>query len=317
MTSRSVYKFPRLAALAAQKRSELASEMLFHASASDRSIGAHVFVDSFLERFVETGNSGDVDALAAWLAHATARENPARPPAAVAQALVPVLQAAFVNDELLAEGLVPFSAIGGVVRDTLTTVEGQNLSVVGEVDAAIGKIMSHVDERDPLTAEHSRAVASWCSRIARRLGMGEEESADAGRAGMVHDIGKIRVPLHVLRAPRSLTHDEWDLMRSHVDFGDRIAMEDRVLERFRPAIRYHHERMDGSGYPYGLRGEQIPFVARIVTVADAFNAMIGRRPYRPPILPSMALFELQRSKGTQFDPDVVDALEAVITRTPD
>ena len=180
-----------------------------------------------------------------------------------------------------------------------------------------GKVMRVLDERDPLTAEHSRAVASWCGRIARRLNLGDMAVVEATRSGMVHDIGKLRVPLHVLRAPRKLTNEEWDMMRAHVDFGDQMATEEEALHQFRPGIRYHHERIGGGGYPYGYSGDDIPLMARIVSVADAFNAMIGRRPYRPPILPSMALFELQRSAGEQFDPEIVAALEAVLSPTND
>lgn len=313
---RSVSKFPNAAAEIARRRADLASKILFHAASEKRSLGAHLFVDAFFDRFVQAGDDGDIEQLVGWFARATAADNPVRPPRAIAAAVVPVLQEALARDELAVESMKPIAALASVARRVSPDhADGEAQPPLDEVDAAIARVLAVMEVRDPLTAEHSRAVASWCARIARRLGMNEADVLYASRSGMVHDIGKLRVPLHILRAPRTLADREWDMMRSHVDFGDQIALEEPTLAQFRPAIRFHHERMNGAGYPYGIAGDEIPFIARVVCVADAFNAMIGRRSYRAPILPSMALFELQRASGTQFDPVVVNALEGVLSRT--
>lgn len=188
---------------------------------------------------------------------------------------------------------------------------------IDDVDVAIGRLVARLDAHDPLTSEHSRAVGSWCTRIARRLRLDDRTARYLGRCGLIHDIGKARVPLSVLAAPRRLDEREWKVMKAHVTAGESIAKREEVLHDHLPAIRSHHERLDGSGYPDGISGSELPLSARVVAVADCFNAMIGRRPYRPALPPSRALEELQRHRGTHFDPDVVDAMVVVVTGSAD
>jgi putative nucleotidyltransferase with HDIG domain len=187
------------------------------------------------------------------------------------------------------------------------------IEAIDDVDVAIGRLVAQLDTHDPLTSEHSRAVGSWCTRIARRLRLDDRTARFLGRCGLIHDIGKARVPRAVLTAPRKLNQREWSVMREHVTAGERIAAREDVLHEHLPAIRSHHERLDGSGYPDGLSGDDLPFSARVVAVADCFNAMIGRRPYRPALPPSRALDELIRLRGTHFDPEIVDAMIVVVT----
>ena len=130
---------------------------------------------------------------------------------------------------------------------------------------------------------------------------------------MIHDIGKVTTPAAILGAPRRLTDGEMQIMRQHAEAGAVIVAEVPLIANLIPAVRNHHERFDGSGYPDRLKWEAIPRVARIVAVADSFNAMIGRRPYRPPLAPSAALERLVEGRGDQFDPDIVDAMIDVVT----
>ena len=156
-------------------------------------------------------------------------------------------------------------------------------------------------------------MSSWCSRLARNLGLSAAETALVRRGGLLHDIGKVGTPEEVLNAPRKLTPDEWEIMQRHTLDGADIVADLPILDEFLPAIRNHHERLDGQGYPDGLRAEQIPLSARIVSVADCFNAMIGRRPYRPPMAPSRGIEELERSAGSHLDPEIVAAMIQVVT----
>jgi putative nucleotidyltransferase with HDIG domain len=186
------------------------------------------------------------------------------------------------------------------------------MRMVDDVDVLVETLFIQLEASSPLMGEHSRAVSAWCSRLARTLGLSEAEIAFVTRCGLVHDVGKVRTPAEILNAPRQLTPAEWSVMRDHSVEGERILGRLPALHAFVPIVRGHHERLDGKGYPDGLRANAIPLAARIVTVADCFNAMIGRRPYRLPMLPTNALDELERHRGTQFDPEVVHAMIQIV-----
>jgi hypothetical protein len=149
---------------------------------------------------------------------------------------------------------------------------------------------------------------------------GEEIPDSPGTEGttallaLLHDIGKISTPDHVLLKPAPLELDEWDIMRDHAAAGARILSQIPSLQRCAIIVRAHHERYDGAGYPDGIFGSSIPFEARVVAVADAFHAMISERPYRQPIAPRQALQVLQDGRGSQWDPDVIDAMLGMFTR---
>lgn len=183
---------------------------------------------------------------------------------------------------------------------------------VDAIDAKIEDLLYSLASTDTLTAEHSRSVAMWCSRIAKRLSLTREETIFATRGGLLHDVGKIKTPVEILIAPRALTDDEWAIMKMHSLEGTRMVEAIPELRRFVSPIRSHHERYDGRGYPDGLSNIDIPLHARIVAVADAFNAMIARRPYRAPLSPAAAIEELKRCSGTQFDRVIVEAMIDVI-----
>jgi putative nucleotidyltransferase with HDIG domain len=184
---------------------------------------------------------------------------------------------------------------------------------IDEIDVALDDLMTRLDHADALTAEHSRAVSAWCSRLAKRLALARHDAIHVARSGLVHDIGKITTPTKILNAPRALDEEEMTIMRGHAMAGAAIVSEIALASHLTPIVRSHHERFDGRGYPDGTSGGAIPTAARIVAVADAFNAMIGRRPYRPPFSPSIALERLEAGRGTQFDPIVVDAMIDVVT----
>lgn len=183
--------------------------------------------------------------------------------------------------------------------------------IVG-IDARIESLITNLHAKDPLTSEHSRAVSAWCRRLSRHLGLAADDVIYAARAGLLHDIGKVRTPDEILNAPRRLTADERVIMNAHANAGAVMIARDEDLRSFVAPVRSHHERLDGAGYPDGLRTSSIPFMARLVAVADCFNAMIGRRPYRPPMTPANALDELSRAAGTQLDPEIVDAMSALV-----
>jgi putative nucleotidyltransferase with HDIG domain len=186
---------------------------------------------------------------------------------------------------------------------------------IDEIDELIAGLFERLQAADPLSAEHSSAVSAWSGRIARRLSLTDKEVTFVARCGLIHDIGNVHVSGEILQAPRELTENEWDVMRSHSLLGEELVRSHKPLRNFAPAVRSHHERLDGRGYPDGLTGSQITLATRIVTVADAFNAMIGRRAYRLPMSPGNALERLFEARGRQFDPIVVEAMVSVVDAT--
>jgi putative nucleotidyltransferase with HDIG domain len=185
------------------------------------------------------------------------------------------------------------------------------------VDEAIAAFLVRLDETDPLSAEHSRAVSLWCRRLARRLVLPDDRCTFVMRGGMLHDVGKTTTPREILLAPRALTADEFATMRDHATAGATMIDEIERLRPFVPVVRSHHERLDGKGYPDRLSERDISLDVRIVAVADCFNAMIGRRPYRRPMTPANALDQLVQHRGTQFDPFVVEAMVDVVEHPDD
>lgn len=133
------------------------------------------------------------------------------------------------------------------------------------------------------------------------------------RSGLIHDIGKMQTPKEILHAPRALDEEEWRIMQLHPVQGAEIIQGIPELRHLAAIVRGHHERFDGRGYPDGIAGSDIPMASRIVTVADSFNAMIAQRPYRRPFSPTVALEELKRHRGTQFDPRIVEAMIDVVS----
>jgi diguanylate cyclase (GGDEF)-like protein len=168
-------------------------------------------------------------------------------------------------------------------------------------------------ERIPELGEHLEGVTELVGRVATQLNIEGEELIQLHHAAALHDIGKIAIPTAILIKPSKLNDDEWAFMRRHTLIGERIIAAAPALSGAAPLVRSSHEAFDGSGYPDGLAGVEIPLGARIIAVCDAFDAMISNRPYSPSKLPGQALAELRRCAGTQFDPAIVQAFEQITT----
>jgi putative nucleotidyltransferase with HDIG domain len=168
-------------------------------------------------------------------------------------------------------------------------------------------LVSAVDFKDSYTASHSSLVAEYAAMTARALGLKSEEIEDIRMAAYLHDLGKIGVPDAVLRKPAALTPEEGRQMRRHPAIAAHILEDVPFSPRIKLAVRHNHERWDGTGYPDGLRGEEIPIEARILSVADAYEAMTSNRPYRHTLDHASAVAELRRHVRTQFDPRVANA----------
>lgn len=178
--------------------------------------------------------------------------------------------------------------------------------------ASARTLISAVELRDSYTGEHSRAVVEQAVAVARRLGLDEEAAAEVGEVAMLHDIGKIAVPDHILQKTGPLNDEEWTVMRRHPAQGAELVRSTPGLEHLAPAIRAEHERWDGGGYPDGLKGEEIPLASRITLVCDAYNAMTSDRPYRTALSHEVARAEIAAGLGTQFCPISGPAFLALI-----
>ena len=205
------------------------------------------------------------------------------------------------------------------LRAAAETIQNQNVSLEQanrllreRSTAAMESLSATVDARDAYTAGHSRRVQQLALAIGRELGLSQAELDLLGHAALFHDIGKLAVPDAILLKPAVLTDDEWALMQRHSDEGARIIDRLGFLNDAVPAIRHHHERFDGTGYPHGLKGEEIPLGARIIHVADALDSMLTTRIYRAARPAMEAMDELNRAAGTQFCPRCVEALERVL-----
>jgi putative nucleotidyltransferase with HDIG domain len=171
-----------------------------------------------------------------------------------------------------------------------------------------------LDAKDAYTRGHSERVAALGRRVAAALGLEADQVDAVGEAGLLHDIGKIGVPEPTLQKSGPLTSEEWQAMRRHPLVGAQIVAPFDFFARAAPFIRHHHERWDGSGYPDGLAGAAIPLGARIVAVADVFDALTSRRPYRAAISRVAALAQLLDDAGRTLDPDVVRACDGLLRR---
>lgn len=173
-------------------------------------------------------------------------------------------------------------------------------------------IAKTVDAKDENTSQHSIRVSEYSVLIARKLGFDEQACDELRRTALLHDIGKIAIPDSVLNKPSRLTDEEYEIMKSHVVKGADILKNFTLLEHVDEGVLYHHERYDGRGYVHGLKGEEIPLNARIIGIADAFDAMTANRVYRKKLDPDYVLGELKKGRGTQFDPKLDDILLELI-----
>jgi HD-GYP domain-containing protein (c-di-GMP phosphodiesterase class II) len=173
-----------------------------------------------------------------------------------------------------------------------------------------------IEAKDPSLRGHSEDVANLVGRVAARLGVPDDRREELVFASLLHDVGKLAVPERILRKPGPLTEEEHAIMRQHASVGYRMLKRVPALREVAPAVLYHHEHVDGTGYPSGLRGDDIPLGARIIGVVDAWSAMVGERPYGAAMAPEQAVSELVAGVGTQFDPAVVAAVVEELDAAP-
>jgi putative nucleotidyltransferase with HDIG domain len=180
---------------------------------------------------------------------------------------------------------------------------------------AIKALVAAIDAKDPYTQGHSHRVSDYSVLISKEIGLDEELVNDIRIGSLLHDIGKIGIPDHVLLKNGKLTSEEFDIIKKHPKTGVNILSQVQLLEPMLPAILEHHERLDGSGYPDKLMGSNISLMGRIVAVADVFDAMTSHRPYRPALSFLEVLEYLEKNSSKLFDPICVNAMKNIIQRS--
>jgi len=222
---------------------------------------------------------------------------------------------AFAKHEL--ELLTAIGKQAGIGIERAKLMEGLEKLFYGSVRTLVATI----EAKDRYTFGHSERVTAYAMQIAEELGLQEDVLGTIQLAGLLHDIGKIGIKESILNKPGELDDSEFADVRGHPAIGAKILMNIENIEDVARAVRHHHERYDGSGYPDGLRGEEIPFEARILAVADAFDAMTSRRPYRDMLTREEVTEEIRSSMGSQFDPKIAEVLLRLFDenrlRTPD
>ena len=183
------------------------------------------------------------------------------------------------------------------------TQENERLSI-----HVVETLAEAIDAKDPYTKGHSGRVASYSKEIARRYGYTKKHQDEIYMMGLLHDVGKIGIPDAVINKPTGLTDEEYDLVKGHPDVGGRILGKIEEMPELSMGARWHHERYDGTGYPDGLAGENIPEEARIIAVADAYDTMTSRRSYRDVLPQDHVRDEIEKGRGSQFDPVFADIM---------
>ena len=175
-------------------------------------------------------------------------------------------------------------------------------------ESTVQALILTIDAKDHYTFRHSGRVAKLSAALAEKMGVAQEAVREIQHAASIHDIGKVGIVEGILNKKGHLTSDEYEEMKKHPAIGVRIVQSIPFLEEAIPVIQYHHERYDGDGYPYGVKGEDIPLSARIVAVADAIDAMMRDRPYREALSTDRVLRELRDNAGSQFDASIIDVI---------
>jgi diguanylate cyclase (GGDEF)-like protein/putative nucleotidyltransferase with HDIG domain len=207
------------------------------------------------------------------------------------------------------------TCVASKMLPSLTETAEMSAATEKEAMSIIYALAATIEARDPFTYGHSRKVSSYAVALAEAIGLPSEKVAVISTAALLHDIGKIGIPDEVLNKVGKLEAETWELIQSHAKLSATIVGHVISLVSCLPAILHHHERWDGTGYPSRLKGEAIPIEARILAIADAFDAMTSSRPYREPLSYKKVLDELKRCSGTQFDPKLVEAFLPIALST--
>jgi putative nucleotidyltransferase with HDIG domain len=196
------------------------------------------------------------------------------------------------------------------VEDLKRAAEENRALFIGSIQMLSGA----VDEKDPYTRGHSDRVTRYSLQIAREMQLDDEFLETLRISAQLHDVGKIGIEDHILKKPGALTPEEFEIMKTHTTKGANILRPVKQLKEMLPGIELHHEALDGRGYPYGLQGDQIPLLARVIAVADTFDALTTNRPYQRAYEPNEALRIIHNLAGKRLDPKAVAALTAVFER---
>ena len=210
-----------------------------------------------------------------------------------------------IDDEFVFSNICEASAVAIYNRMAINQVKQANLELLETLANAI-------EAKDPYTRGHSERVCAYAMAMGHRLSLGKESLGHLQMASRLHDIGKIGIPDAVLHKPGSLTENEWGVIRQHSVIGAEMLLKASIVIPAIKAIRHHHEKLDGTGYPHGLSRREIPIMARIIGVADAFDAMTSERPYHSPFSVDEAIAELRRCEDEQFDPTCITAFISAI-----
>jgi len=309
----------RLASYIEDRRREIVASVV-RSSVLPRpgSFAASVFANAFLDRLCQELDIDDREVVDAW-ADAETDADEAFEHSRIVVIACAVISAAFIADCGNCDEVISYLALRSSELEKRFRAErapkvakAVNPAKLVSRDEVVASLLSAIEARDAATCEHSRAVGMWCGRITKTLGMNAGIQAFAALGGTLHDVGKIATPTDILLKPGPLDDSEWESMRSHARIGAKMLERIPSLKDLAPIVRSHHERVDGKGYPDGLVGDQIPMVARIVSVADSFHAMISKRPYRDALPVPMALEELRAGAGTQWDSIVTEAMFDIV-----
>lgn len=200
----------------------------------------------------------------------------------------------------------------GIVFGASRRIDRQNKELEEMFLQATIAMGNALDAKSPWTKGHSERTVHYAEKIAHKMGLSPEDMHNLTMGGLLHDIGKIGTYDYLLHKTEKLTEEEFNIIKKHPEKGEKILESIKQLKKIIPIIKYHHERYDGKGYPDGLAGKDIPLLARIVHVADSYDAMTADRPYRSALSKEQVIEELRRNAGTQFDPVVVDVFLSIL-----
>lgn len=177
------------------------------------------------------------------------------------------------------------------------------------------EIAIEIDAKDPYFGGHSRRVAEYAVKLGRKVKLGSGKLFRLEAAAYFTEIGKLRIPEEILRKREKLTNEEFEIVKKHPIIGFKMLEEIKGMEDVAKIVKSHHERVDGAGYPDGLKGETIPIESKIINIVDSFDAMVSTRPYRKTMSENEAVEELRKGKGKQFEPELVDHFIDVLMRS--